>query len=321
MAVPFPKKLLTIAALLAALLLCGCGTPLLSQRSIVRAVFFDETDGAARALLLLGENAAGEMECAVGRGETPQQALYNAEQNAPGTVFYGLMELAALPAGWEQEKLLAYGRLLLQEAQPAPEVQVLLLGAEPPRPNDAEALYRALCAAQKKYGMQSSLAGLFARENECALPVWQGDGFGLVFLRQGGARTSYGPSLAAQLAAVLCGEADRFDCTLPGGNAALTARAALYRQAEPDGTALILTLKDAQLHALAGGETGQTLTDAAETALHSAFRQILQDTVQAGGDPLGLRVFDFSVLGAGKSAPRPRLEIFWQDAPVTQPPG
>ena len=54
MSVPKTKALLTVCA---ALLLCGCGQAL-SEREIVRAVFFARQQGAYSACLLLADQNA-----------------------------------------------------------------------------------------------------------------------------------------------------------------------------------------------------------------------------------------------------------------------
>ena len=70
MSVPKAKALLTVCA---ALLLCGCGQAL-SEREIVRAVFFARQQGAYSACLLLADqNAASggvQYKTASARGDT-----------------------------------------------------------------------------------------------------------------------------------------------------------------------------------------------------------------------------------------------------------
>ena len=71
-------------------------------------------------------------------------------------------------------------------ALPAPRIDVFLLSAQTVS-EKADTRYAEICTARKKYGVSNGLQQLFARENECALPVWQGTEFGFGFLRQGGA--------------------------------------------------------------------------------------------------------------------------------------
>ena len=96
MSVPKAKALLTVCA---ALLLCGCGQAL-SEREIVRAVFFARQQGAYSACLLLADQNAEsdgvQYKTASARGDTAAQALHLAEDALPGRLYYGLLDLAAL---------------------------------------------------------------------------------------------------------------------------------------------------------------------------------------------------------------------------------
>ena len=99
MSVPKAKALLTVCA---ALLLCGCGQAL-SEREIVRAVFFARQQGAYSACLLLADQNAEsdgvQYKTVSARGDTAAQALHLAEDALPGRLYYGLLDLAALPPG------------------------------------------------------------------------------------------------------------------------------------------------------------------------------------------------------------------------------
>ena len=94
--------------LLCSLLLCGCGGQPLSKREIVRAVFFAQQGEHYSVCLLLADQNAPEGESAFktasAAAPTPAQALENAAATLPGTVYYGLLDAAALPVGadWEQ---------------------------------------------------------------------------------------------------------------------------------------------------------------------------------------------------------------------------
>lgn len=107
MAMPkIPALLLMV--LLCSLLLCGCGGQPLSKREIVRAVFFAQQGEHYSVCLLLADQNAPEGESAFktasAAAPTPAQALENAAATLPGTVYYGLLDAAALPVGadWEQ---------------------------------------------------------------------------------------------------------------------------------------------------------------------------------------------------------------------------
>ena len=74
----------------------GCGAPLLSERQIVRAVLFSQTAEWAEAVLLLANTSEADAETfhtLSGVGQTPAEALNQAQQASQGPVFYGLMDL------------------------------------------------------------------------------------------------------------------------------------------------------------------------------------------------------------------------------------
>lgn len=113
---------LLLMVLLCSLLLCGCGGQPLSKREIVRAVFFAQQGEHYSVCLLLADQNAPEGESAFktasAAAPTPAQALENAAATLPGTVYYGLLDAAALPVGadWEQAQEIG---LLLYDHVPA----------------------------------------------------------------------------------------------------------------------------------------------------------------------------------------------------------
>ena len=117
MSVPKAKALLTVCA---ALLLCGCGQAL-SEREIVRAVFFARQQGAYSACLLLADQNAEsdgvQYKTVSARGDTAAQALHLAEDALPGRLYYGLLDLAALPPGCDWADAQTLGTLLYDKAQ------------------------------------------------------------------------------------------------------------------------------------------------------------------------------------------------------------
>ena len=123
-----PKR---FAPLIAALLLCGCGGTALSQRAIVRAVFWQKQGSGYAATLLTADPASDTADACTATtaaAATPALALSAAEQALPGEVFYGQLELAAFPdsSSWQQARQL--GALLYDRAAPAPEIALFLLG-------------------------------------------------------------------------------------------------------------------------------------------------------------------------------------------------
>ena len=155
MAMPkIPALLLKV--LLCGLLLCGCGGQPLSKREIVRAVFFAQQGEHYSVCLLLADQNAPEGESAFktasAAAPTPAQALENAAATLPGTVYYGLLDAAALPAGADWEQAQEIGMLLYDRAQPAPELSVFLLdSADHDWQQDAQGLYERMQAIEDRY--------------------------------------------------------------------------------------------------------------------------------------------------------------------------
>ena len=103
MSVPKYKALL-IACI--TLFLCGCGQAL-SEREIVRAVFFARQQGQYSVCLLLADQNNSEdglhYKTSSARGATAAQALHRAEAALPGRLYYGFcrpMPTGKPPASW-----------------------------------------------------------------------------------------------------------------------------------------------------------------------------------------------------------------------------
>ena len=135
------------------MLLCGCGQAL-SEREIVRAVFFTRQQGVYSACLLLADQNASKDEAlsyktASARGVTAAQALHAAESTLPGQIYYGLLDLAALPPGSDWQTAQTLGTLLYDKAQPAPELSIFVLDdASYSWAQDAAALYTDMKAIE-----------------------------------------------------------------------------------------------------------------------------------------------------------------------------
>lgn len=131
MSVPKYKALL-IACI--TLFLCGCGQAL-SEREIVRAVFFARQQGQYSVCLLLADQNNNEdglhYKTSSARGFTAAQALHRAETTLPGRLYYGLIDLAVLPADADWQTARELGSLLYDKAQPAPELSVFALDTAP----------------------------------------------------------------------------------------------------------------------------------------------------------------------------------------------
>ena len=91
-----------MAAVLLGCLLAGCGGQLLSHREIVRAVFFTAQDAGYTVTLLTSDQQSEDSAACktfTGSGATCAAAWNAAAQTTNGQPFYGLMDLAVLPAG------------------------------------------------------------------------------------------------------------------------------------------------------------------------------------------------------------------------------
>ena len=176
MSVPKAKALLTVCA---ALLLCGCGQAL-SEREIVRAVFFARQQGAYSACLLLADQNAEsdgvQYKTVSARGDTAAQALHLAEDALPGRLYYGLLDLAALPPGCDWTDAQTLGTLLYDKAQPAPELSVFVLDtADHSWAADAASLYEDMKAVEREYDLHCGLQQLFTQADGCAVPAYRAD--------------------------------------------------------------------------------------------------------------------------------------------------
>lgn len=294
------------------LLLCACGAPLLSQREVVRGVFFfKEPQGYTAVLLLADQNPPEDGEeayrTAKGRSSAPDAALRAAEETLEGTVFYGLTDLCVLPAGADWEELIALGELLYRRAQPAPRITLYALSTgEIPLEEQAQELYRAMHNAQRRYGIQNGLPVLFSQPTECALPVWQGTGYGFGFWQQGRPAAQYTDELAAQLAAVLCGQADRLDAGYADGQAEVEAVASVRCQVDNTGQATLrLSLRSARVWDLSGeGKSDQQLFEMLYAELEQDFTHLAAHVQTGGFDPLRVSVWQFARTGKTGGLPR-----------------
>ena len=184
MSVPKYKALL-IACI--TLFLCGCGQAL-SEREIVRAVFFARQQGQYSVCLLLADQNNNEdglhYKTSSARGFTAAQALHRAEAALPGRLYYGLIDLAVLPADADWQNARELGSLLYDKAQPAPELSVFALDtASHSWAEDASALYEDMKSIRSAYRLHCGLQQLFTQADCCAVPGYRADsGYDLLLL-------------------------------------------------------------------------------------------------------------------------------------------
>lgn len=301
-------KIPTLLSLGAALLLCGCGQAL-SEREIVRAVFFTRQQGVYSACLLLADQNASKDEAlsyktASARGVTAAQALHAAESTLPGQIYYGLLDLAALPPGSDWQTAQTLGTLLYDKAQPAPELSIFVLDdASYSWAQDAAALYTDMKAIETEYDLHCGLQQLFTQADGCAVPGYRAaTEYDLCLLpKDGVSRRAVG--LPAQLAAVLCGQADKFASTFHGEQAFCRADA----EVTVADTAVQLHLRQVELQALADADNDLQALLCAE--LQSAFAAL---TDSQPADFFHLQFWHENLYGTGSIPPAPTLEIIFE---------
>ena len=304
MSVPKAKALLTVCA---ALLLCGCGQAL-SEREIVRAVFFARQQGAYSACLLLADqNAASggvQYKTASARGDTAAQALHLAEDALPGRLYYGLLDLAALPPGCDWADAQTLGTLLYDKAQPAPELSVFVLDtADHSWAADAASLYEDMKAVEQEYALHCGLQQLFTQADGCAVPGYRTDSGYDFYLLAKDAPARRVSGLPAQLAAVLCGQADNFFSAYHDGQALCKSEV----NVTVEDTAVQLHLRDCTLQSLADADDDLQGFLCAE--LQHAFAALTND---AKADFFHLQFWHENLYGVGREAPAPTLAVVFE---------
>ena len=294
--------------------LCGCEqAPLLSQREVVNAVFFESQNNGCKVLLLVADHTSSEQETQAGfravegAGKTQAQALAAAEDALDGQVFYGLMDLAVVPVSYGWEEVTEIGRLLYQNAKPAPQI-TLLMTERLPDGEKAGELYTEMKDGVARYGLTNGLQELFSAQNECALPIWQGTGYGFSILQKGQQASRWNEKLAAQLAAVLCGQTDRIMCTFDQGKIALQTKVMVQAEVSGRETVVHLTLVEPELQDLENiGYSDSQLQALLCDELQQAYAEMTADSYKGSFDPFHTRIQRFSVVGREKTIPVPAL--------------
>ena len=276
MSVPKYKALL-IACI--TLFLCGCGQAL-SEREIVRAVFFARQQGQYSVCLLLADQNNNEdglhYKTSSARGFTAAQALHRAETTLPGRLYYGLIDLAVLPADADWQTARELGSLLYDKAQPAPELSVFALDTAPHSwAEDAAALYEDMKSVRSEYRLHCGLQQLFTQADCCTVPGYRADsGYDL-----------------------------RLYTTYAGGTALCRARIDVTVQ----DTTVQLHLRDTAFEALT--QTGQNLQALFCTELMQTFAAL---TAERSADFFHLQFWHANLYGPRSPAPAPQLTILWE---------
>ena len=225
MSVPKAKALLTVCA---ALLLCGCGQASPSVRSSA-LLFLRGSRGHTPPVCCWPIRTQRVTACSTkpvsAAGTPPRRPLHLAEDALPGRLYYGLLDLAALPPGCDWADAQTLGTLLYDKAQPAPELSVFVLDtADHSWAADAASLYEDMKAVEREYDLHCGLQQLFTQADGCAVPAYRADsGYDFALLATDGASV-YVSGLQAQLAAALCGQTGRFFTAFAGGQAVCDTR-------------------------------------------------------------------------------------------------
>lgn len=314
MAVSKSKTLLLKGCLLMSLLLSGCGGQALSQREIVRGVLFGRQDRAYSVCLILadqnapdGQPEANKVTCAV--GDTPAHALQHAEQSLQGSVYYGLLDLAAFPAGTDWENAQELGMLLYESAQPAPELSLFVLDTASVQSwkNEGAELYKKMKALESDAKVHCGLQQLYVQSDVCTIPGYAADGgYDLWILPKNGAPVHCEGLAGAQLAAVLCGNSTRLQGTYAEGSASCKARTNVTVQ----GGTVQLHLREVELRSLYGGD--RDLQSLLCEELQESFSMLNQRMQAVGADPFHLNFWQACLYGAGAKPSQAQLEITFE---------
>lgn len=310
MAVCKRKTLLLSGWIVMSMLLSGCGGKPLSEREVVRALFFDHQEGAYSVCLLLADQNAGkegqsEYKTASAAADTPALALAAAEKSLSGSVYYGLMDLAALPADCDYPLAQNLGQLLYDKAQPMPELSVFLLPdkKELDWAEDAGMLYDGMKACERGYDLHCGLQQLFARQECAALPLYrESGGFDFVVLEKGEPPARYTGTVQSALAAALAGQGRRLRGSFAGGDARCNARLGVARS----GGIVQLQLYGMELQALRDKTTQQALQEQLSRELQTAFAGLTAE--KTAGDAFYFSFWQACLWGDKRPTPL-RLEI------------
>lgn len=312
MAVSKGKTLLIRGCLLMSLLLSGCGGQSLSDREIVRGVFFTRQDEVYSACLVLADQAAetgqSANKIAAATGSTPAQALQHAEQSLYGEVYYGLLDLAVLPWDTDWETAQEIGELLYENAQPAPELSVFLLGRDPVRSwaEEAPLLYNNLKAVEQTYKVHCGLQQLFTQRDVCGIPAYApGGGYSFAILPRDANPVYYDDSLSAQLAAVLCGQTTHLQTVYAGGSAVCKSRV----QVTVEDARIQLHFRNTEWQDLTGGR--RDLPAMLREELQEDFAALWVPIHAAQVDPFHLEFWQACLYGPEATIQNPTLEIIF----------
>lgn len=292
--------LLIIGCLFMSIILSSCGGKPLSEREIVRGIFFANQGNEISACLVLADQKAepgsDSNKIVAAKGKTPAQALARAKESLYGDVYFGLLDLVALPGNADFSAAREIGELLYENAQPAPELSIFILDSSSVQSwaEQGSTLYTNMKALEKTYKIHCGLQQLFTQENVCAIPGYRnGVGYDYYLLPAEGTPVRCSGLTGAQLAAALCGQTSYLHGTFASGNASCEARA----QVLADGNTLQLHLRDVSLSSLESGLEEKSPQILLQRELEASFADLQQKMQKAGADPFHLGFWKFCVTG------------------------
>jgi len=159
-------------------------------------------------------------------------------------------------------------------------------------------------SVRSEYRLHCGLQQLFTQADCCTVPGYRADsGYDLLLLAKQQPAPYRAAGLAAQLAAVLCGQTDRLYTTYAGGTALCRARIDVTVQ----DTTVQLHLRDTAFEVLT--QTGQDLQALFCTELLQAFAAL---TAERSADFFHLQFWHANLYGPRSPAPPPQLTILWE---------
>lgn len=295
------------------LILSGCGGKSLSEREIVRGIFFArQAEGYSVCLVLANQGEdSDENSLVAAQGSTAAQALAFAEQALSGDAYYGLLDLVALPAESDFLAVREIGELVYQNAQPAPELSLFAIDSSLVQSWSEQGceLYQNMKDLERTYQIHCGLQQLFAQENVCAIPVYVfGSGYDFILFPQNSPSLRCRNLAQAQLAALLNGQTSLLRGTFAFGRASCEARA----QITVDASQVQIHLRNTSLSALDSALQQEELPVLLENELQEAFQILYRKMSAAQVDPFHLDFWEGCLYGPGSKMQSPFLEVMFE---------
>ena len=315
-----------ISCLMGTVLLCvllgGCGGQLLSHREIVRAAFFTAENSNYTVTLLTSDQQSEDADACkmfTGHGMTGAAAWNAAAETMNGQPFYGLMDLAVLPAGCRWPMVQEIADLLQSTARPAPEIALFVLDAavQTPIQDQIPTLYDNLKALEENRRLHCGLQTLSDNADTAAIPISAGQNYQMMFYNTHQEEpVQVRQTVAAQLAAVLCGQAYRMDCTLTDDLHLAADAAADIQPLAPDKVRIYLTLRSAEIKDLSAADRPDAvLRQRFEAEVRQQMETLMNALYTTQADPLDLRFWLQNRYGPVQGSIQAEIVLRW-DGPA-----